>query len=342
MPFCHQTQYPHYHFHRSDFNHGEAEFINISPGENVKNYHLHDYINAYFWSPEWVYNIIKRDDICTFIKTEYREGSYEVDYDFYIQILDFDYTLVEGEEYYFLPYSTIQRLIKTGHLNLITPEYKRKSLYHSSNYQNFIKNDFYKCYTFYGERDYDDDGDILCCINHNYHVTFSWMKMLEEKSLKELIEWLGEDRVLEIGSGRALLARLLTDYGMTSKWIATDSYGWCYINTFYPVEHCNHREALEKYSDCNTLVLIWPIRGPMSYEVIKTFTGNRLLFSSELHPSYFEYPSQTNPQMNDDDLSWSDEYTVETANNDFYEELNKNWKMERSFDNLLVFIRRPE
>lgn len=113
---------------------------------------------------------------------------------------------------------------------------------------------------------------------------------------KEIIDsiktFVGNDLVLEVGSGYGLWAKLMRDIGINV--IATnriydkrDRQDTAFLPrgadyNFTDVEKLNHLEALNKYQNANVLLLNWPPDGDrMAYESLISFKGNKLIFVGE-------------------------------------------------------------
>lgn len=313
----------------------------------IKTPKLSDLLDLMF-TEDYIHKLLDYDfnkkNLLFYIRTPYEEGSYEVAYDFYIKILPADTVLQENTPYFPTYRSAVDNFIQENSLKLITKSSIPETLYESSRYHRFLANKFRKLYV-----GYDDEGNFLerQFINQ-FHMIYSWMEIPDKKHFDEICEIINGRKILEIGAGRALLARLLSDHHSSTEhtWICTDSGEWGYDETFYPVEKMNHTQALVKYSDAQILVLIWPVIGPMAYETITQFKGDKLFFSSELWSDDFE-PITEEEGYNSDEERDHDYYIsmygcpqLQTADEQFYDELRLNWKVEKKFDQLILFARR--
>jgi hypothetical protein len=112
------------------------------------------------------------------------------------------------------------------------------------------------------------------------------------QSVKQIAKYVGNDSILEIGSGLGLWAYLLSLEGV--KIHATDICGVSTkiceqknkITRFYDVENLDYANALKKYKT-NVLMLIWPPHeshcgSEMSHNSLKLFQGNKLIYIGEV------------------------------------------------------------
>jgi len=98
--------------------------------------------------------------------------------------------------------------------------------------------------------------------------------------------------------------------------LATDKYKWSKIRpnekSFYPIKIIDSVKAC-KNSDDNCLMMIWPLYDdPMAYNGLINFNGNKLIYIGE----------------------WKNGCT---ANDEFFDLLNKQWKIVKTVNIFTVF-----
>jgi hypothetical protein len=120
-------------------------------------------------------------------------------------------------------------------------------------------------------------------------------------------------KILEVGAGNGLWAKLLKMSG--SEIIAIDSFeshGFAEDNTYLPVHNLEAVAAIEQNRDCDVLMLIWPAYDTdMAERSIKAFKGSTVIYIGE-------------------------GYGGCNANDEFFDELCKNWEECRFDDNIYV------
>ena len=134
-----------------------------------------------------------------------------------------------------------------------------------------------------------------------------------KKAINELKAFIGNDEVLEVASGYGMWAKLMQDAGIKVR--ATDLVKSPHFKVYNPskkaftdIEDLSHGDALEKYSSHKVLMMSWPPYDcSLAYETIRSFKGNKLIFVGESKGGC-------------------------TANDDFFKELNKNWKFIKDID----------
>jgi hypothetical protein len=117
-----------------------------------------------------------------------------------------------------------------------------------------------------------------------------------------------KEKILEVGAGLGLWAYLLQE--ANANIVATDDFSWKdkKLKDFTKVEKLNVQDSLEKYKDCNILLLVWPpYDKPMANNALKKFKGNKLVYIGE-------------------------EEGGATANDNFYIRLKKKWKQVDKYD----------
>ena len=119
-------------------------------------------------------------------------------------------------------------------------------------------------------------------INEYYrrkHFTenYSWA-VPTQKVIDDLKRFVGNDTVLEIGSGKGLWAYLLKSIGINV--IATDIKK--YQSSFTDIEEMDSIKAVNKYLNANVLMFIWPSYDESwAYEALKNFHGNKVIYIGE-------------------------------------------------------------
>lgn len=109
----------------------------------------------------------------------------------------------------------------------------------------------------------------------------------DEESLKEIKEFVKGDKILEIGSGLGLWARLLQDIGVritpTNPARKDDHYLNLEKGPFTKIHAMGHKEALETYGrEYDVLMLCWPPYSEyMAYEALSGFNGDKLIYVGE-------------------------------------------------------------
>jgi hypothetical protein len=123
-----------------------------------------------------------------------------------------------------------------------------------------------------------------------------------------LVDFIDNNRVLEVGAGLGLWARLLELRGVNI--VATDAMKGSHYdddkiqNRYCDVKRLTADAALEEYRGRNVLLLIWPSKqDSMAYDTLSSFTGHKLIFIGE-------------------------ERDGVTANEAFYDLLNSEWVKE--------------
>jgi hypothetical protein len=137
-----------------------------------------------------------------------------------------------------------------------------------------------------------------------FTTEYGW-SVPSKEAIEEIKKFVGGDKVVEVGSGHGLWAKLMQDAGIEIN--ATDYFGGrgAYLvkkEPFTNVEDLTHDRAISKYGDYNVLMMSWPPLGsPMANETLNRFNGNKLIFIGEDQGGC-------------------------TADDDFYSNLCENWK----------------
>jgi hypothetical protein len=128
--------------------------------------------------------------------------------------------------------------------------------------------------------------------------------------INSIMDFVGDDSIVEVGAGQGLTSGLLIANGFdSSKLNVTDKYssswnnaetGQRYLDT---IEDLDCIDAIDKYSTHNVLMMMWPPgNNPMAVNSLKRFNGNKLVYGGDSHLGI-------------------------TGDDDFFEELNENWEL---------------
>lgn len=111
------------------------------------------------------------------------------------------------------------------------------------------------------------------------------------EAVKIIVKFADGEKILEIGAGSGLWARLLSIDGAMIT--ATDDFSWSdekrrdraaitVPGRFYSVEKLIAGRATRKYIDHNVLFLCWPpYNTNMAYNALKSFQGNKVVYIGE-------------------------------------------------------------
>lgn len=106
-----------------------------------------------------------------------------------------------------------------------------------------------------------------------------------KEAIQKIKEFVGGLRVLEIGAGLGLWAKLLQDEGVDI--IATDSVAkrkqyFKVSTTFTEVHDLNNIQALKKFPDREVVMLCWPpYSDEMGYQTLRNFDGEKFVLIGE-------------------------------------------------------------
>jgi len=108
-----------------------------------------------------------------------------------------------------------------------------------------------------------------------------------KEAMEKIKEFVDNDKILEVGSGYGLWAKLLRDVGINIH--ATDNFNWPEYSTWHPskkqftsIENISNVEAINKYPGYNILMMSWPTYDdPMALNSLQTFKGNKLIYIGE-------------------------------------------------------------
>lgn len=104
-------------------------------------------------------------------------------------------------------------------------------------------------------------------------------------SIDKMVKFIGADQVLEIGTRNGLHAYLLrlegvkiiaTDYHKRNQNIDTDINPYLNIIDIAPIN------AIDRYTDCNVLLVIWPpYKDPTAFNILERFEGDKFIYIGE-------------------------------------------------------------
>lgn len=115
---------------------------------------------------------------------------------------------------------------------------------------------------------------------------FAWA-IPDEGAIKDIKEFVGDDKILEIGCGLGLWAKLLQDFGVnitpTNPNFPKDFYLNKDKKPFTEVLDFAHKEAVETLGpDHDVLMLCWPpYSESIAYEALNAFGGDKLIYIGE-------------------------------------------------------------
>jgi len=127
----------------------------------------------------------------------------------------------------------------------------------------------------YGDK-FDSYDDFLR--REKYVKGYGWA-VPDRKSIEKIKQFVGNDQVLEIGSGLGTWAKLLQDEGIyvTPTDISVE-------NSHTEVYEENHINSINTFNNHTVLMMVWPpYDSPMATEALKAFKGNKLIYVGEGH-----------------------------------------------------------
>jgi len=149
-------------------------------------------------------------------------------------------------------------------------------------------------------------------LRNNFVKDFSWAIPTPDVVNKIYKATLGK-KILEVGAGNGLWSKLLKMSG--SEIVATDSFeshGFTEDRTYLPVHNLDAVTAIKQNRDCDVLMLIWPAYDTdMAEKSLKEFKGSTIVYIGE-------------------------GYGGCNANDEFFDELSKNWNEVNFDDNIYV------
>lgn len=125
-----------------------------------------------------------------------------------------------------------------------------------------------------------------------FTTQYAWA-IPSREAVVAIVSHVGDRRLLEVGAGTGLWARLLDDAGV--KVTATDNYHWSVagrkagrprpymrVGLYYDVARMGAERAVRQHPDHKALMICWPpYNEPMAARALKAFTGDRLVYIGE-------------------------------------------------------------
>ena len=153
------------------------------------------------------------------------------------------------------------------------------------------------------------DSGFIDCLKEFYKRTYftenyGW-SVPSEDAIDKIVKFAYDKRILEVGAGYGLWAKLLQEKNLEVK--ATDlikgrkTYSMD-GNSFTDIEDIEAFEAVTTYSEYEVLMLSWPpYDNPMAFKCLEEFKGDKLIYIGENRSGC-------------------------TANEDFFDLLESKWK----------------
>ena len=158
-----------------------------------------------------------------------------------------------------------------------------------------------------------NDPLLLSFHKRNFFTrNYSW-SIPSKTAINEIINFVGNDAVLEIASGHGIWAKLLQESNVNVKptdYISSPKRKDHISNKAYDIdiEDLSANDAIQKYKNFNVLMMSWPpYAEPMAHQALKNFNGNKLIFIGEGEGGC-------------------------TGDDNFFKELNQNWNLIKEVD----------
>lgn len=141
---------------------------------------------------------------------------------------------------------------------------------------------------------------------------YSW-SIPSKTAINEIINFVGNDAILEIASGHGVWAKLLQEANVNIKptdYISSPKRKNYTLNKAYDIdiEDLSANDAIQKYKNFNVLMMSWPpYNEPMAHQALQNFNGNKLIFIGEGKGGC-------------------------TGDDNFFKELNQNWNLIKEVD----------
>ena len=179
----------------------------------------------------------------------------------------------------------------------------RKTLAENLNNNEKLKEIFQQLNDYFEEIKKNESFFFEGLSRRHFTALISW-SIPDENALKAIKEFVGNNKVLEVGAGFGFWSKLLQLCDCDI--IPTDnfsSYGTSSEKSFTGVEKLESLDAIKFYQNSNVLIMIWPpYNTSMAYNALTNFKGNKLVFIGEDRGC--------------------------NADDDFFEELEQNWIQE--------------
>jgi len=119
----------------------------------------------------------------------------------------------------------------------------------------------------------------------DFTQNFGWSVPTKEV-IDKLQQFVGNDKILEVGAGKGLWAKLMQDAGMsltpTDLHSGGDNSYYGGSDSFTQITQMDAEEAVLSFSDHTVLFLNWPpYDSPMAANALKKFSGNKLIYIGE-------------------------------------------------------------
>lgn len=110
--------------------------------------------------------------------------------------------------------------------------------------------------------------------------------ILTAEAIKQIVALVGKDaRILEVGAGTGYWSYELSRAGLDTRATDPDHHlGWrpaLRSNEYGDVERLTGQEAVVRYPDYDTLLMVWPEVAPWPSETLDAFDGHRLVLCGE-------------------------------------------------------------
>jgi hypothetical protein len=145
-----------------------------------------------------------------------------------------------------------------------------------------------RCWQFLGgEEKYNIDASLEEHRRRDAFIANYSFAVPSQEAIKAIADFVGEDKVLEVGAGSGLWAKLLSDQGVHVT--AIDNLSWngrssvaLQFGKFHLIERLNSSSAVRRYRDHSVLLFIWPpLHNQMSVRALRLFSGNKVVYIGE-------------------------------------------------------------
>jgi hypothetical protein len=123
-------------------------------------------------------------------------------------------------------------------------------------------------------------SELLSIISRSYFTKYISWWFPSYDVLEKIHEVIKGKTILELGAGFGLMSALLSL--LCSKIIGVDENNIDKSLSFFNVENITIQESLEKYLECEVLLIVWPLfHGFNSTEIFEKFKGNIIILIGE-------------------------------------------------------------
>jgi len=158
-----------------------------------------------------------------------------------------------------------------------------------------------------------NDRHLLSFYKRDFFTkNYSW-SIPSKTAIDEIINFIGNDAILEIASGHGVWAKLLQEANVNVKptdYISSPKRKGYTSDKAYDIdiEDLSANDAIRKYKNFNVLMMSWPpYSEPMAHQALQNFNGNKLIFIGEGEGGC-------------------------TGDDNFFKELNQNWNLIKEVD----------